>query len=257
MAQAAANGDRPARVLVDTGARRTVVDAAFAASLGLAPGDAVRVRGSGGTVDARFAKGLRLAGLGEGIEAVALSLGSLTNALGARVDVILGQDVLSKRVVEIDGAAGKVSFGTRPPVVTAADDVLSLHRREGRPYVMATVVNPLGGESDAELLLDSGSDTIAELAQPYATEVGLRTRPDPDGRRILGVGGTVPLWVPDVREIRLGRAAVPPGDVRVFARPADSAGDGDGRVGNGFLSRFKATIDGPGMKLVLTPLRRP
>ena len=33
-------------------------------------------------------------------------------------------------------------------------------------------------------------------------------------------------------------------------------GDGDGRVGNGFLSNYKVTVDGPGLKLVLTPVKR-
>ena len=255
VAQGNANGNHPARVLIDTGARRTIVDAAFAKTIGLTPGEVVRVRGAGGTVDARYAKGLRLAGLGEGLEVAAVPLDALADALGARVDIILGQDVLASRVLLIDGVAGKVVFGVRPPVVTTSDTVLSLHRREGRPYLMATVVDPNGGQADAELLLDSGSDTTAELAQPYAEELGLHTRPDPDGRRILGVGGTVPLRVADVRGILVGRVAVPPQDVRVFSRPADSAGDGDGRVGNGFLSRFRATIDGPGLKLVLTPLK--
>lgn len=256
VAQAAANGDRPVQVLVDTGARRTVVDAALAKTLGLAPGAEVRARGAGGAIDAHFAKGLRLAGLGDEIEAVALPLDAIGTAIGTRIDVILGQDVLAQRVVEIDGAAGRVTFGTRPPVVSARDAVISLHLRDGRPYLMATVVSPSGGLNDAELLLDSGSDTTVELAQPYADEVGLRTRPDPNGRRILGVGGTVALRLADLREIRVGETVVSPQDVRVFHRPADAASDGDGRLGNSFLSRFKAIIDGPGLKLVLRPLRR-
>ena len=247
-----ANGDQPLRALVDTGSRVTVVDAAAAARLGLALGEVARVRGQGGTIDARFVKGLKIAGLGESASTVAFPLDALSGAIGVHLDGILGQDILARRVTTIDAAAGRITLGTRPPVVSGSDAVLSLRLRGGRPFLMATVVGPEGGTTDAELLLDSGSDTTAELAQPYADEVGLRTKPDPSGRRILGVGGSVPMRVAEIREVRVGRVSVPPAEVRVFARPPESAGDGDGRVGNGFLSRFKATIDGPGQKLVLT-----
>lgn len=251
------NGGKPMRILLDTGAQRTVVDRTFARSLGLTESGEVKARGSGGTVDAHFVKGLELHGLGDGpIEAVSLSLDAIGRAIGTPIDAILGQDVLGKRVVQIDGSTMRVTFGTHSPLVYSADAVVTLHLKAGRPYLMATIVGPNGGLSDAEMLLDSGSDTIAELAQPYADEVGLTTHPDPSGRRILGVGGSVPLRIADLREVRLGRAIVPPGDVRVFFRPVDSSGDGDGRVGNGFLSHYKATIDGPGLKLVLTPLRK-
>ena len=250
------NGDRPLRVLVDTGAQRTVVDATLAKELGLKPGDEVRARGAAGTVDARYAKGLRLAGLSDDLDAVVLPLAVIGAAIGTPIDAILGQDVLAKRVLQIDAAAGKLTLGTRPPPVMASDSVISLHVRNGRPYLMATVVTPQGALVDAEMLLDSGSDTTAELAQPYADELGLRTVPDPGGRRILGVGGSVSLRLADVRELRVGDAVLPPGDVRVFFRPVGASLDGDGRVGNGFLARYRATIDGPGQKLVLTPLRR-
>ncbi len=256
VAQAVGNGDRVLHLLIDTGAQRTVVDSTLAKELNLALGDEVHARGAAGTVDAHYAKGLRLAGLNESFDAVALPLATIGAALGTPIDVILGQDVLAKRVVAIDAVAGKLTLGTRPPVVTGADSVISLHERGGRPYLMATVITPDGQMADAEMLLDSGSDTTAELAQPFAEELGLRTVPDPNGRRILGLGGTVPVRLADVRELRVGNAVLPPDDVRVFSRPVGASADGDGRVGNGFLARFKATIDGPGRKLVLTPLRK-
>lgn len=256
VAQVAGNGDRPLRVLVDTGAQRTVVDETLAKELKLGVGDEVHARGAAGTVDAHYAKGLRLAGLNESLDAVALPLAAIGGAIGTPIDVILGQDILAQRVVGIDAVAGKLTLGTRPPAVMSSDTVISLHERGGRPYLMATVVTPEGQLADAEMLLDSGSDTTAELAQPYADELGLRTLPDPGGRRILGVGGSVPVRIADVRELRIGGAVLPPDDVRVFFRPTGAAADGDGRVGNGFLARFKVTIDGPGQKLVLTPLRK-
>jgi predicted aspartyl protease len=255
--QAEGNGGKPLRMLIDTGAQRTVVDRTVAESLGLEKGEDVRARGSGGSVDAWWAKGLHLQGLGEApLEAVVLPLDGIGKAIGTPIDVILGQDVIGKRVIEIDRTAGKVTFGTRPAIVSSAATVVSLVLRGGRPYLRATVVGPTGRETPADLLLDTGSDTAAELAQPYADEVGLPTKPDPNGRSIMGVGGIVPLRVADLREIRVGRVTVPSQDVRVFHRPADSAGDGDGRVGNGFLSNYKVTIDGPGLKLILTPVRK-
>jgi len=254
--QTAGNGGKPLRILVDTGAQRTVIDRSVAESMGLAKGDVVKARGSGGSVDAWWAKGLHLQGLGEApLEAVSLPLDQIGKAIGTPIDVILGQDILGKKVMEIDRAAGKVTFGTRPAIVSSSATVVSLVLHGGRPYLRAVVVAPDGRESDAELLLDTGSDTSAELAQGFADIIGLQTRPDPDGRSIMGVGGMVPLRVADLREIRLGRASVPAQDVRVFYRPPDSAGDGDGRVGNGFLAGYKAIIDGPGLKLVLTPIR--
>lgn len=255
--QTEGNGGKPVRILIDTGAQRTVIDRALAESLKLEKGGDVKARGAGGTVDAHFVKGLQLAGLGEpSLEAVSLPLDAIGGAIGLRIDVILGQDVLAKHVVEIDQTTLKLTFGSRPAIVPSSATVVSLHQRGGRPYLMATVVGPNGEETDAEMLLDTGSDTVTELAQPYADEVGIRTKPDPNGRSILGVGGLAPLRVADLRGVRVGREVVAAGDVRVFFRPADSAGDGDGRVGNGFLARYKTTIDGPGKKLVLTPVRK-
>ncbi len=249
------NGGKPVSLLIDTGAQRTVVDRELADSMGLEKGAEVRARGAGGTVEARFVKGLHLEGLGEApLEAVALPLDVIGKAVGTKIDVILGQDVLGKRVVEINPTTMKVTFGMRPAIVPSSATVVSLRLREGRPYLMAVVVGPDGGEAEAEMLLDCGSDTVAELAQPFADAIGLRTRPDPDGRRLLGVGGSTPLRVADLRGLRVGREGVPPSDVRVFLRPLNSAGDGDGRLGNGFLSRYRTIIDGPGLKLVLAPI---
>lgn len=251
------NDDKPLRMLVDTGAQRTFVDVEVAKRLGLEVGDEIKARGSGGMVTARFSKGLRLKGLNdEPIEAVALSLKGIVDAIGAPIDAILGQDVLGKRVMEVDWATAKLTFSSQAPMVSAYDTVISLHLRGGRPYAPATIVTPSGREADADLLLDTGSDTIVEIAQPYADSIGLRTRPDPNGRSLLGVGGAVPLRVPELQEARLGRESVQPADVRVFYRPVDSAGDGDGRVGSGFLVRYKTLIDGPRLKLVLKPVRK-
>jgi len=256
--QTQSNGGQSLAVLIDTGAQRTVVDRDVADGFKLEKGADVKARGAGGTVEAHFVKGLQLEGLGEkSLEAVALPLGAIGAALGTKIDVILGQDVLNKHVVGIDRNGLKVTFGSRPPEVPAAATVVSLNLRGGRPYLPAFVVLPDGRRASADLLLDTGSDTVAELAQPYADEIGLSTKPDPNGRSILGVGGAVALRVADLRGLQVGRESVEAEDVRVFHRPADSAGDGDGRVGNGFLSRYKATIDGPGLKLVLTPLRKP
>ena len=256
VARATANGERPVRILVDTGARRTIVDATLAKELKLVPGEEIRAYGAGGAIDTRLAKGFRLAGLAEDLEVVELPLDGIAKEIGTPIDAILGQDVLATRVVQIDVAAGKLTFGTRPAAVFGADTVIPLRLRAGRPFLLATVVGPQGGTADAELLLDTGSDTTVELAQTYTDEMSLRTRPDPLGRSITGIGGSVSVRVVDLREIRIGGHAVPVGDVRVFLPPANAASDGDGRLGGGFLSRFKTTIDGPGGKLVLRAFRK-
>ena len=251
-------GGKPLKVLVDTGAQRTVVDRALADALKLEKGEEVKARGQGGTVEAYFVKGLRLSALSEApLDAVALPLDGLGKAIGTPIDVILGEDVLGKRVVDIDPVERKVAFGSRPPAVSTYDTVVSLDLRSGRPHVPATVGLPDGGNARAMLLLDTGSDAVAELAQPFADGIGLATRPDPQGRSTLGVGGTVALRLADLLGLSVGRETVGPDDVRVFGRPVDAAGDGDGRVGNGFLARYRTTIDGPGLRLVLSPIRKP
>ena len=255
VAKIVANGERTVRALVDTGARRTLIDDALARAMKLEAGEEIRAYGAGGAVDTRVAKGLVLKGLTEGIDAVALPLGTIGEAVGTPIDVILGQDVLASRVLEIDGRSHRLTFGVRPAAVFGGDTVIPLVLRAGRPYLQATVVDPAGGLRGAELLLDTGSDTTVELVQRYADEVGLKTRADPLGRRITGVGGTVTVRVAELREIRIGGRVVPPQEVRVYLPPASAASDGDGRVGGGFLSRFRVTIDGPGNKLVLRELR--
>lgn len=255
--QAEGPGGAALKILLDTGARRTVVDTKVAEALKLTKGDDVRANGVGGAVNAHFVKGLNLSSLGEpSLEAVALPLDAIGGAIGSKIDLILGQDVLGKHVVEIDPRTMKLTFGTRPAIVPAAATVVSLHTREGRPYLMATVVGSTGEEMDAEMLLDTGSDAVTDLAQPFADEMGLSTRPDPQGRSFMGVGGSVPLRIAELRGVRVGREVVSSSDVRVVFRALNAAGDGDGRVGSAFLGRYRTIIDGPGKKLVLAPIKK-
>lgn len=246
------NGKAPLKLLIDTGAQRTVIDSETAKTLSLTEGEDVEARGAGGSVKAKFVKGLQLTSLGESsLDAVSVPLKAIGDAIGTHIDVIVGQDVLLKHVIEIDREKNTVTISAHRPIVSAAASVVSLSFRGGRPYVPATVVAPGGYEAAAELLLDTGSDTVAELSEAFARGIGLTLRPDPYGRSLLGVGGAVPLRVTEVQELRLGKASLASDDVRVFGKAENSAGDGDGRVGNGFLSRFRVTIDGPGRKLVL------
>jgi predicted aspartyl protease len=181
-------GECAGRFLLDTGAGATVLDEAFARSLGLQPRGAMEARGAGGSRTARFVDVERLALPGIEISrqtVVTVPLDDVEAALGTRIDGILGYDFLSRFAVEIDYALQRLALfpsGGYVPRGGAARCPLRIEanvpRLEGR----------LDGEHAGSFVLDTGNAYALLLHAPFVRRHGLGLGQGED-LTITGVGG--------------------------------------------------------------------
>lgn len=140
------DGLGPFPFLLDTGASVTILDDALVAELGLAAtGNDVTVHGVAASTRAPAFEGVEIGIGGEDLSPpwiVSLDLSHLRNARG-----VLGVDVLSQRVVEIDGDLEVVRLGHGPydppghMIASRTDLVAESH---GLPLVPAAVNDTIG-----------------------------------------------------------------------------------------------------------------
>jgi PDZ domain/Aspartyl protease len=167
---AASVGDRPASLLLDTGAGLSVLDDMWAGALPLRRVEQpVEVRGTGQLpATLAVAPTIRL-GAAELHEptVVLLSLDGVSRAKGREVHGVLGFDFLSRYVVEIDYAARELrlyepsAFGYRGPgaVVPVSLDL-------GVPVADVTLKAPDRTPVAARLILDIGASTLSVALSP-------------------------------------------------------------------------------------------
>ena len=261
----AVNGAPPASFLFDTGASITVLDSAYAASLGIAAVGHQEGTGAGATGGASFAtlRSLRAESpAGDGVELADLNIAVL--ALNRYLapffwrDVagVVGFDFIQRFVDTIDFDAGTLVL----------QDPATFHY-EGRgtaiPMQLAgtvpVVAMTLEGVGQGLFRLDFGSSATVDLHTPFVKAHGLLDAPGP--RRDVpggGFGGTFRVVARRGPRLVLGPYAV---ERPVLGLPQAVAGaftseDYAGNLGNRFFDRFTCTLDYERRQLYLEPGRR-
>ena len=113
---------RTTDMMVDSGASMTVLDSAFADSIGLTGGEAVPVQGAVASVPGRLVKdvdisigSLRL----DGTDVLVIDLGPVARGIGRPIPMVLGRDAFDASIVTIDFPKRTMEFreraGFRPP----------------------------------------------------------------------------------------------------------------------------------------------
>jgi hypothetical protein len=198
-------GERPGRFLLDTGAGATVLDAAFAESLGLEPRGAMEARGAGGSQTARFVdvERFHLPGIEiSGQTVVTVPLDEVGEALGTPVDGILGYDFLSRFAVEIDYPAKRIALfrsGSYSPRDGAIRVPLRIEANVPR------LDGLLDGEHAGSFVLDTGNAYPLLLHAPFVRSHGLAAAGG-EGLSITGVGGAEAMRRANVDSLALGDA---------------------------------------------------
>ena len=254
------DGRRPAEVMLDTGGSITMLDSAYAATLGLVPRGAVQVHVRGSTFTAALAvvDSIRIQdSRGQGVEIGALLVALVP--LDARVHTgrdcvgILGSDLLSRFVAEFDfdhctmtlrdpGAFAYTGSGTAIPCTPAG--------------AMYAVPMTLDGVPAGRFGVDLGAWATVRLNGRFSGEHG----PVPSAGRSPGIAITE--WGQTHRVSRANRMQVGPYElagplVEAWddAPDAGTSWDYGGELGNGFFSRFKVTFDYARRLLYLEPGR--
>jgi hypothetical protein len=236
----------PVRALLDSAAETSVVDIAFARRLGLAGGQTVQARGSGGDTEAVMVDGVR-------IEALGLKLGPLTVAVidlsdvGRRLlhgplEFIMGRELFDAGRFSVDIAAGRIRLA---PKVELKGVMLPLRTERGLETFEASVE----GHAPVQAAFDFGNGGGVLVGADYAEQIGVLT----DGRRVWtesggGIGGAKPRPMFRLRSLAIaGRRFV---DVPATIDATGSATKLN--VGVAILRHFRIVTDFPASKLWLS-----
>lgn len=217
---------RPVRALIDSGAQFSVIDRRLFEGLGLAHTFDMPLLAYGVGGGAQLGKGVTVdVGLGatrvENLRAAILDLGPLASEAGLGTPLILGQDLLSQGLLDLDVEKRRLRFlapGSAVPGHVAPVEV----RRVGR--ALGTTITVEGAVIEA--VIDTGASGLLSLSREAAQGAGLLDDRARESGSSLVLGGSVASTVVEARTVTFGdqlyrrvRTAVY-GDVTIPGYPA-------------------------------------
>ena len=236
------NGQR-VDLLLDTGAGVATIDRAYARSIGIAEGQKIQARGSGGAVEAELVTGITLAIGGltlSNVTAMVIDMSVVSKGIGRPVPVVLGRELFDNVALTFDWPQSRMIL-SRPEDFKPATDarVMELGRSEiGLNTVEVSVV----GLPPIKAFFDLGAGSPLSLPKEYWTAhpelAGLRYGEGQAG----GVGGlhsTRNVTVP-----RIDFAGEQFRDVPiVLGQGAAKGAVTEAKVGIGLMQQFRMTMD--------------
>lgn len=240
--EASVNG-RPVRALVDSGAQYSVIDAAFAAKLGLPGAFAAPMIAYGVGGKPQLGRGVSLdVGVGAlalpGMRAAVLDLGPIAGGLGLSVPFVLGQDLLSEVVADIDFPSRRVRFVHPDAYQTPPGAFAVPARRKGRALLAQVSVEG----APLEPVLDTGASSALVLAHDVAEEAGLLSGREVRPASSLVLGGVAMGRMVTVSTLAFGGEVMRDVQVQIYQRQP-MPGFPSGLLGVGALRRFRAVLD--------------
>ncbi|MGA0604554.1 aspartyl protease family protein [Phenylobacterium sp. VNQ135] len=242
-------------VLLDSGAEATVLDKAYAESLGIKPSGMVAAVGTGGRDVAELASGVDIR-LGDvelrDLTVALMDLKPIAAVIGRPLPVILGKEVLNALTVQLDFQGQTITFhdpvryrapaGVVPVPVT---NVAGLH---------AIPVSIEGGEP-VLMDFDLGNGQALLVYPRLWKPAGMLSDRKVSKGMSGGVGGQRPRSVATVRSLTL--AGVEFHDIPATFGDEDNSsfnvGNSSGNVGMPILSRFELTTDYARNRILLKP----
>lgn len=242
---------------IDTGAYGNVIDEEYARALGVPLLGRQRIFGAAGSTESARVRGLSIGLPGVRVENQSFTttpLQFLSPATGLDVKAILGYDIFSRFIVEIDYAGGQMRLhdparyryrgrGTSIPITL----------RDNHPYVRAQIKMPDGSMVEGEFVIDAGSGSTLMLAPDFASAHGL---PQSLERKLqgrgTGVGGELRTQAARLPGLRLGPYQVDD-PVVSFPNAEITAPGTAGNIGGGLLRRFVVTFDYRRTRMILEP----
>lgn len=251
------NGLQPSSFLLDTGTDTSLVDAARAEQLGLARNEPAQAEGQGGKILANLVGSIKLEMPGLRVAPntlAAVPLDSLSAAMGGPVQGLLGTDILTRFVVEIDYARMVLRFYAPGSYrYTGHGAKFGLTMIGGIPYVRARVVVPGRGQKEGKFAIDSGFSGAIEISGAFVD--AHRLSPSSFFKTIPWssetIGGAVEEILGRTEGFRLGPYTLAEPIVAIRAKVPGA----DGAIGGEILRRFTVILDFPQNRLILEPNR--
>ena len=255
------NGSEPLWFGLDTGAGGTVVNTETAEALGLKLEGSHQTRGAGGHVPSSTVRGVRLDIGGARLEDLSvqtIALTSIENAMGHKMDGILGSEFFRRYVVELDYENLRV--GVYEPAGfehKGGGESLPLTFELNHPYVRAKVAMPGREPVEGKFVLDTGSNFPLILLDSFVREKRLN---ESNAKTLKvtgrGVGGEVAMPVGRTGRLMLGSYSLE-NPVTSFPQTGWFAREGAaGNIGGAILRRFKVTFDYSRSRMFIEPNKR-
>ena len=249
------NNSQPMWFALDSGASFPfVIDIRRSKALGLELQDVVTAgRGAGpGVYEVAMTKGVSL-NLGSldfaNQTAAVIALGSLESLAGRALDGLVGCDLFSRYVVELDYLAGKIVLHDPQNYrYSGTGESIPLTKRGDYFFVPAKIQMPGRAQLDGQFLVDTGGAFVTVvLSAPFAR---LNDLPSSNQRMVLdrslsGLGGETRVLVSRATSFTLGKLVISEPVVYVSQDTggALASGDFDGIVGGELLRKFKVIFD--------------
>lgn len=258
------NNQLPLKFVLDTGVRSAIlVDKSLSDSLNLDYIKKFTISGVGveRNIEVFLTNNVSLtlpAGIyGEGHAMLVLEkdLLELKNYLGTDVHGIIGYELFSRFVVEINYSRQILTFRTHNSFKPKRSyDVLPMVVRDTKPYISARLIQDDGSEAEVQLMIDSGSSQTLFIEQ--GTDTANIKIPDSTLYSTIGRGlaGPIEGYIGRLPALELGSYKLE----NVIANYPDTStyidkkryqmSDRDGTIGGEVLSRFNVIFDFPGEK---------
>jgi len=244
------NGAPAAEFILDSGASISVIDSAYAASIGLATIGRAEAQGAGAVGQASFARleSLRIGGdAADGVELADRPIGvlpidaSISPALWRNVAGLLGADFMRDFVVDVDFDHQLLTLSDPSSFrYDGSGSPVSFTLAQGIPVVPLTI----DGRHRGNFRVDLGAGGGAVLQPSFVERAGIAVAGGIGGSS-GGFGGRFPKQYLRMKSVELGPlewAAPIVGVVRAHTGVL-AAADYDGVVGNLALRRFRCTFD--------------
>lgn len=224
--------DKPAILLVDTGADRSMVTETAASRLDLTrnPNRLTRLEGIGGTTTNWEAKTDTIVFGGGKVRNFGLTVGRFAQdqIAGRRLDGLLGVDILAAFDVEIDPGRGEVTLYTARPCEDALPpwkgDFLAVHTTgEARGRILVPIT--LDGVNDLAIL-DTGAQA-SSVSEDLALRTGLTRQElarDPVGRSHGASANVVEARLHRFHTLQIGKTVIRDPVMVVLRLPQGRAG---------------------------------
>ncbi|MDO8629573.1 MAG: aspartyl protease family protein [Phycisphaerales bacterium] len=250
------NGSEPLGFILDTGAEATALNKSRAEALRLKLHGTLEAQGAGGSADAAIVTGMTFSLPGVELPnqtGAAIPLDALEPFEGRRIDGVLGYELFSRCIVEVDYAASRVTLHDPARYSVGGSGVSVPIVLEGKcPHVDATVGWADGRTVQGRFLVDAGARGALELNTAFSASTPLT------GSTLrtvcgIGIGGESFCRLGRVASLRIGAVEIanPIAGFSEDAKGAMANPDRAGLIGGEILRRFKVTFDYAGKRMIL------
>lgn len=257
------NGSEPLKFILDSGAGISVINRDRAAALNLQlieAGERSNFGGGEGKTRIAIAKNISFA-LGEVQfsvgQVLAVPIDDVESAVGGPVFGILGYELFTRYVVEVDYAAKIVKLHEPKNFSFSGDgETLPLKIKDNVPFGQGRLTFSGQDSVESDFLIDTGSNTVLTLNRPLVEKYKLIQPGQAVPALTGGVGGEFRAALGRLPAFQIGKVEFKDFPV-IFSqatRGFNSREDCLGTIGGAILSRFKIVFDYGHKHMIVQPV---